>query len=120
MEFNRYRVVAPMGVTFHPGTKLRLTDDQRARFAGRFDPAKSKKDPEILTAPVSFKKGMEFEIAGDVPKALLELLDEPAGKGKKGKPAPAQSGKPDGAGDDGKDGDDKDDDADKDAKPPQA
>lgn len=84
----KIRIVAPMGATFPAGTVLGgLSKDQIARRVLRLEEVENAAGLHRATAPVSFKLGEELAVAGDVPKAVAEAVED-AAKPAKSKAAP--------------------------------
>ncbi len=89
-----YIVTGPMGVTFGPGTRMKLSEDQASVRAHCLDEASD--GVYEVRQRVMFKNGEEIGVAGDVNKALLsEMVDaeSPTGKELKAKKKKAKKAK---------------------------
>lgn len=84
---NRYKVIAPMGVTFNPGAVLAdLSEEQQSRMRHLITPVDGKKNQWRVTSALMFKHGEEVTTAADVSKAQLVALEAASGKRKDAKP----------------------------------
>jgi hypothetical protein len=84
-----FRTLAPVGV--NPGALVALSKEQAAARAFGIRKADKKGTYEV-TQRIEFKAGETFELDGELPKNLADLVEE---KGKRAAPAPAPTPAPD-------------------------
>lgn len=73
----KYIATSPAGLSFPVGTELQLAPDFAARVAARLKPVEGADNVYTVTGQLMLKRGTEFGYAGDLPKALVDQVEDP-------------------------------------------